>query len=238
MLTFLFRSAEMSWFGFGGDSTPIAVEYNDLPDPSPDLIEKTRETLRAEIASDGWDSVDLSSNPEFAGMTLETKEAGELLSYRTTGVIPNASPEDLMALVFEKDLAKRQIWEESIIGYSLIDTIKSGENDDEVIQARYTAGVPLVAHRTFVFIRGFRKVSDSEIEYAGTSVNHSKALQDPGDVRGVSALYMKWTKVDEGTKVTAFLSADPKGSLPAMVVNSFKTNTVKQLASWRKLFEK
>jgi hypothetical protein len=225
----------MSWFGFGGDSTPVAVEYNDLPDASPELVDKTRDLLRSELASDGWVAVDLSGSPEFEGMTLETKEAGDLLSYRTTGTIANCTPQDLKKIVLEKDLAKRQICEAEIIGYKLIEVV--GDHKDEIIQARYSAGVPLVANRTFVFIRGFRVVSDTELDYAGTSINSEKALQDPSDVRGVSSMFMKWTQLGSDTKVVAYLSADPKGSLPAMVVNMFKTNTVKQLAAWRKLFQ-
>lgn len=47
--------------------------------------------------------------------------------------------------------------------------------------ARYTAGVPLVSNRTFLLARGFTKNAENgSIEYAGLSVNHKEAKQDPG----------------------------------------------------------
>ena len=227
----------MSWFGFGGDAEPVAVDYEGLACEKDDLqkvLDDKKAALQAELDNDdGWTAVDLSGTPEFAGTTVETKQAGELLSYRTRGYIPSASPEDMLKLYWDPDLEARKKWDTSLLSYKVLQKVNANL---EVVMSSYTAGVPLVANRVFVLLRGSEKRDGGVIHYAGMSINHAEAKQDPSDVRGVTAVFYRWTPHEGGTRVEQYLQADPKGSLPAMVVNAFKTKSAEQLVVFRKLF--
>ena len=192
-----------------------------------------KESLLASLGSDGWTEVDLSGDEQYAGMTLDFKQNGPLLAYKTSGTIANATPEQVLQVFWEKDVERRKVWDSSLLSYEVVESVV---DDAEVVMARYSAGVPLVANRVFVLLRFFERHPNGDVSYFGLSVNHPKALQDPSEVRGTSQVCYRWTACDGGTRVSQYLAADPKGSLPAMVVNSFQKKSCAQLAQFRKMF--
>ncbi len=222
---------------FGGAAEPVAVHIEGLPgrDGFDETLVKVRDESKARLEEEnGWEDVEL--DPAVHESTrLQCKQEGELLVYKCIGDIDGATPKDLVELFWSKDLAARQVWDSSLVEYKLVEPV----NDKiEIIFSSYSAGVPLVANRTFVVARTYWKQPDGSIVYIGTSINHDKGVQSPDDVRGTSTVYFEWTETAKGTRVRQFLAADARGSLPAFVINSVKTKTAQQLAAIRKVFAK
>jgi hypothetical protein len=215
----------------------VAFNIDGLPgrDGIEATLAKVRDDTKARLDEEhGWEDVDL--DPVVYGSTrLQCKQEGELLVYKCVGDIAGASPKDLVELFWNKDLAARQVWDNSLVEYKLVEAVNEKV---EVLFSSYSAGVPLVANRTFVVARTYWEQADGSIVYLGTSVNHDGGLQKPDDVRGTSTVYFEWSKTADGTRVRQFLAADARGSLPAFVINSVKTKTAQQMAAIRTVFSK
>ena len=223
---------------FGGPKEPVAVRIEGLPEREgiEATLLKVRDESKARLEDKaGWEDVALDHSVHHESTKLQCKAEGELLVYKCVGDIPGATPKDMLALFWNKDLQARQVWDASLAEFHLVEKIS---DTLEVLFSSYSAGVPLVANRTFVIARTFWEQADGSIVYVGTSLNHDKGVQSPDDVRGTSTVYFEWTKTATGTHVRQFLAADARGSLPAFVINSVKTKTAEQMTAIRKVFAK
>ncbi len=127
-------------------------------------------------------------------------------------------------LFWNKDFEARKRWDPMLTEFKRVEAV----NDTlEIMQSTYGAGVPLVSDRVFVIARTFWPVQNG-IHYVGSSINFEKAVQDPNAVRGTSTVFFEWIADGDNLKVTQYLSANPRGSLPSFLINSMKTKESKE----------
>ncbi len=108
-------------------------------------------------------------------------------------------------------------------------------SDIMVTYATYWVPYPLT-HRNFVVAKTVKKLPDGGFSVVQTSINSKDYPFDPNFVRGVANIagYVLHSVPDQPnqTRMIRIAQIDPKGNIPAMVVNTFKTKTAKVLFSF------
>jgi len=201
-----------------------------------DVTEKAFADLLAvfENKDEGWKPVKVKH-----GVQLNSKSTEESAIHRFNGrCIVECSDIDWLfkavaGIVYMKEL------DPSTVTCTIL---HSFDEDHDIIYIRYTAGVPLVSDRDFVYLENRKQLDD------GTKLLVGYSVEDPDDkhtsdcVRGVvhvSGYAMRPGKEPGTIEVLYQLQIDPKGWLPIWLVNMlFLDNSIQVFDNMRNLIKK
>eukprot|EP01091_Cochliopodium_minus_P005324 TRINITY_DN15274_c0_g1_i1.p1 TRINITY_DN15274_c0_g1~~TRINITY_DN15274_c0_g1_i1.p1 ORF type:complete len:228 (-),score=51.10 TRINITY_DN15274_c0_g1_i1:127-810(-) len=226
----------MNLLGFGGEQK---VHYDDIPTPVTDedyikIFQETKQNvLKWEQGTEEWKPVDVT----YDDITLYEQEFSDnsgIYCMKAAGIIYNCSPQELLNINWEMDLKKRP-WDKELVDLKLVKTINE---TTEVTQSRISAPYP-VSHREFVDARCFSKESDGTIIFMTNSIN-CDIPQSSGCVRAtnMSGMIMRPIQGQNAIHLTFVGKVNPRGWVPGMVVNMFKTKFADRIVELRKIFEK
>jgi len=234
----------MSWFGIGiGPKNGDPLMYPEIPtvDKSEDLrtyLDKKFAEAQAMVDSPaGWTPIPLNE-PELRDIQLSERqtEGSPFMTIKVIGTIP-ASPTDLLAILSITDVETLKKWDVDLISYKI--HAKLAE-DLLITYATYHTPYP-ITHRNFVTVKGLKRLPNGTIIYGSSSVNHTDYPVDTNYVRGLVNLSLYVIQPVEGnpkaSQLIRIASIDPKGSIPAFVVNMFKTKAAKSYDLLRKYIE-
>eukprot|EP01116_Phalansterium_solitarium_P016555 TRINITY_DN3865_c0_g1_i1.p2 TRINITY_DN3865_c0_g1~~TRINITY_DN3865_c0_g1_i1.p2 ORF type:complete len:272 (-),score=80.66 TRINITY_DN3865_c0_g1_i1:296-1006(-) len=232
--------------GWFGSSAPSETIYPELPSPKTNedykkVIAEAREKVLSLHSSTGseWVSVDTTLLPDNHGVTINSKNDGTsaIECIRAVKLI-HASPKAVFELVSTHDIASRRTWDPELLDFKFI---KAEEDGVGVVYAVHNAPFPVTKRDFILAITHSQEPSGTYLAFS-TSINYAGVNQDTNYVRG--ALYVSaWVieavegKPDEAL-VTRIIQVDPKGMIPAFVVNANKSNPGKVLVQIENLLAK
>lgn len=214
---------------FFGGSEPKETIYAELPSPKTpedfkNVIDAAREKTLSLASSAGseWVPVDTSSYPEGHGVTTDSKNDGssavECVRARKR---LNASPKAVFDLVSTHDLKVRQSWDADVLDFKFL---KDLDNGISIVYAIHNTPFP-VTKRDLLLAVTHEQLADGKYLAFSTSINYA-VNQDPNYVR--AALYVSAWIIEpvegnpDAADVIRVVQVDPKGMIPAFVVNANK----------------
>jgi len=228
----------MSWFGLGGPKAGDPVEYPECPTPTSQaectaiLDKKLAELQTLASSNDGWTRIPLNE-PELADVELYDREIpGSAITAVKVIATLNVSVEALVQLFRAYDVAVIQNWDADLLS---LKQHRKFDEDTVINYSTYKAPYPLTS-RALLVVKDFRKLPNG-VAVVQTSINSKDFPYDPSVVRAslnISGLIL--TPVEGNPNMTRYVRVtqmDPKGNIPAMVVNLFKTKAAKNVASLR-----
>lgn len=226
------------WGWLGGSEEKKGDEGAEFPAPKTKeefeaLAEKTWKLMMSYEPDDGWNLLE-----EREGFKLYDKVLEGSASHlaKSKGILP-VSPEKCMEFVKDISLENRKKWDPELLFYN----VKAEITDDIVVtHVAFSAPYP-VATRDFCSLRCSKKDEDGTCYIWGSSIAHESIPEDAsnGYVRG-NALLSSWIfrPTDDGkTQVIQINQLDPKGWIPAFVVNMSKGKAVERLIRIKELLE-
>ncbi|KAL6041075.1 hypothetical protein QOT17_025107 [Balamuthia mandrillaris] len=168
-------------------------------------------------ATYGKDDVELLDQPPREG-----GDGSASSSLRVCGSV-ECSPAALKRLMDSNDLKLKQNWEREMVG---LDVIEEVTDRIIVVRARYKAPFP-VTNREFVTIKCDTTLKDGTRVTYGCSINHDRCYADSNFVRGVVRIMGAFYRPVPGSpnmcSFARIITVDPKGNIPAWVVNATKS---------------
>ena len=156
------------------------------------------------------------------------------MSLSAKGFIPSATPEDIKDTYWDPPIDNRKKWDDSALTFLVVHEYAA---QLQMVHNSFSSGFPMVSNREFCQVRTWVKEGDSII-LVGASVNCPEVKASPDNVRGTSFFALKVTPAEGGVDFQSVTSVNPMGSIPAMVVNAFKTKPASRILLWKKWFSK
>jgi len=145
----------------------------------------------------------------------------------------NASPKEMYEIIRCPDIAKLNEWDPEIFSSKTIEEVAP---DIQITHVVYKAPFPL-SYREFVALRAKTVESDGSYLSYGNSINHKTFPTTKDYVRAVSIVSGWSFRPVPGNPnqciAKRIVQMDPKGVIPAWVVNSYKTKAGLLLVSVR-----
>mmetsp|Transcript_14841 Transcript_14841/g.37706 ORF Transcript_14841/g.37706 Transcript_14841/m.37706 type:complete len:165 (-) Transcript_14841:92-586(-) len=138
--------------------------------------------------------------------------------------------------VLHESLEQRKEWDDTLESLDMIEDYTGKEGipcELAVVRTRYTAPMG-VTNREFVALRSYHILEDGAVRVlCTTSVNHAGCRLNSGYVRGSAPLngFVLKAQPDGTTQVCTVAQVDPRGMIPAFVVNLFKKKTADRMLS-------
>jgi len=177
-------------------------------------------------STDGWHSVHETSD----GKTKLWDRKSEVSSINIVRLLANIATDALILYDTLHDPDYRKIWDENMIEGLCIEQL-----DDFNDVGYYSAKAPvaLVAGRDFCNERSWQVTDDTQYVIMNHSVVHPKCPEKKGFVRANSIMsgYLVRRKAEGGCTLTYLTQADPRGWIPATVMNFVTTKFAPKLIS-------
>jgi len=228
------------WFGSSAATTETpaspttpAVSLDPAPQTEKDYADLYESSLKTFLAccdpnDDSWTMLDERDGLWFSEKVDPSNPANLI---RVMGEI-EADWETLFTIVQETRLEKRNEWDPEIIMYEVL--AKITENI-EVIHQGFRAPFPVTC-RDFVAIRCRKLETDRKLIF-GTSIRHDSGPERTDFVRGAAPisgfLFERLPDKPKFTRVIHIVQIDPRGWIPASVVNFSKAKTLERIVSLR-----
>jgi len=228
------------WFGSSTDAS--AYTYPDLPSPVTDedflklAEEKRARLLLLAEEKEGWTPVDFITDGVRSDVLVWSKPDAEspIEIVKAQGNV-NCDPKNFFSVVVLDDTEKRKQWDNELIEIKHLRTISENL---KLYWTSYNAPYP-VTQRCFITITWFVAPTEREAGIAlSTSVNYSDYKEESGFVRGCSRLsgwiIQPFENSPNTCRITRIIQLDPKGWIPAMIINSMKTKPGLHITNLRK----
>ena len=216
----------MSWFG-NNENT-----YSELDTPSTlsECNACARESLeKLDKLKDSPDWARLDFDDENIKIWDKTEDGSTVNRLKMSFTLPYSAMQ-FVGLLRSIDLDLLQKWDPDLKEKKHLEKIGPGV---DILYSAYNAPWP-VAGRDFLFLQTLRE-RDSTMIHLTFSINSNKYQGNPAEyVRGV--VYSAWyiTPISESQcKVVRVVEMDPKGLIPAMIVQSKKLCAAKQIVALR-----
>jgi len=233
-----------SWITGNEEEKEPEWAYEDLPSPATDdefreVAAQTRSQIVPMLgSSEKWEAIEYDENPETKLWQMEL-EGTAYHPIKCTGVIRGASVEDVCFLFWDAPLEERQKLAPEIIDGGLVRVIDEGTL--KVTQAKF--GTPIgMSNREFLTVRCRENRDDGSVFIYGRSVNYKDVPFTDGFVRASvlnGHLFEPFQDGDQsGVRMTTVDLVDPKGWVPAAIVNMFKKKPAERLGKIQAKFIK
>jgi len=219
----------MPLWGFQSKDDLPSGFYPELPSPKTTKdYEKVAEEAKKRVISlafggelEGWKRVEFEN--EFGIEIFDKSDEGTSIKcLRAKGLFPVPPKYVFWEFVAQEDIEIRKRYDPDMQDTKLIEWI---DEDIRVYWAGFNAPFP-VKKRDFVVITHFDQLQDGTYIGLGTSINHPNGKENPDYVRAVnltSAWIMESVPGNPNQcYVTRLIQMDPKGNIPAFVVNLSK----------------
>eukprot|EP01094_Clydonella_sp_ATCC50884_P024273 TRINITY_DN6041_c0_g1_i1.p1 TRINITY_DN6041_c0_g1~~TRINITY_DN6041_c0_g1_i1.p1 ORF type:complete len:242 (-),score=43.61 TRINITY_DN6041_c0_g1_i1:173-898(-) len=228
----------MSWlWGEQQAEGPAVVEwkYDDLPTPTSDdefraLAVACKQRIEPWIRGpEGWTMVD---EDQATGVKLWEREVvgTEFHALKCSGIINYASVEDVVHLFWSASLEERQKLAPELLEGGVLRTIDEGRL--KLSFARFQTPF-VIANREFVSYRARENLDDGSIFLYGESVNCKERPFSPDAVRSVVLNAVLLEPIEDGgepaVRMTSVDMVDPRGWVPAAIVNLFKKKPMERM---------
>jgi len=231
---------------FGGSKGEVVV-YSELdtvegsinPADIAKIAEKKFDQLIALIKESGWDDVPFTESGHTDIKVLCKVGTGPdgVQCQQAIGKL-SAPPKKVFEMAFSTEHSEVKRYDPDTLSIKVVHEVSS---DIKIYQSTHSTPFP-VTSREFLALRCRKVASDGTCYVWGASINRKDILQLSGHVRGVIAVsgwIIEPVKDDPNSSmVRRVFKVDPKGSIPTMVVNMFKTKAGLQLVAIRKYLKK
>jgi hypothetical protein len=224
----------MSWFSNKNsypelDTPSTATEFNTCAEKSLQKVDNLKRMS-------GWVPLDFD-DPDVR--VWDQSESGSTVSRIKLKTTFPYSAMELASLLRSTDLDLLHMWDPDLLEKKQIEKISP---ELALVYTAYSAPWP-VTSRDFLWLQvlyeRFPTPSPSPpctLIHGTFSVNSKKYPGNPDKVRGVSYSVWYLTPIsDTKCKVTRVLELDPKGSIPAVVVQNKKLDAARQLVTLREM---
>jgi len=183
----------------------------------------------------GWKEISQEENSFLYEKKLKNDSLFTCL--KTTSIIER-SPKNLINYIWQCDLKARQKWDPELLEMKILQQISE---DLQVVQRKYRAPSSLIAPRDFVAINGRWQSPTGEMYIYGSSINHKEDRVTSNYVRGyvmVTGFIFSPIEGDQNScRCTRILQLDPKGMIPAWIVNAGKKRSLQSHLIMKRIME-
>jgi len=201
------------------------------------LFESTFNTLveYGNLSDDTWNLIDEQEGITLWEKTLPPNSPSHLVRAVATLDVP---PEILAEFVQETSVEKRLVWDPEVLVYDIKQRV---DDEIEIVHQAFKAPFP-VASRDFCAIR-CTKSKDGVIYVFGCSIEHDSVPETKDHVRGnaiMSGYIFKPINRNDvnTTQIIHAVQLDPRGWIPAFVVNLSKNKPLDRLKQIIACFKK
>lgn len=195
--------------------------YDELPTPisAKDFMDLSRDLIREKIDwinSDGWEVIH-----DEDGIIIEERaiEGSDIELVRASSVLTGVNYHELIELAYNSSIEERKKVSDDIIDHEVLDYIA---DNIHVCISKYEAPIG-ITNREFVNLRTHKPLSTEKHVIVVHSINYDKAPSDSDYIRGTNRNGVLFEKLnDSAVKITTVDHVDPKGWIPAIVINAFK----------------
>ena len=224
-------------FGFSfNNQTTSEWKYDDLETPQnigdyKKLIENTFKK------GNDWlnDNTNWQFIKEDRGIVLEELPIANssIGAIKTTANIKGIELKKLVEVVFDLPLEEKKKLMSDILAYN---TIKEITDDIAVCHSQYATPFG-ISNREFVFVKALRQLNDNKYMMMVQSINYEDKPFTQGYVRGVSVCCNYIEKLDDGSvKFVTIDHVDPRGMIPAFVINAFKDKAIEKVIKIQEVY--
>eukprot|EP00762_Andalucia_godoyi_P007836 ANDGO_01771.mRNA.1 Steroidogenic acute regulatory-like protein 1 len=170
------------------------------------------------------------------------KDAGSAFTAVKGTVVIN-KPASEVALFIYDTVNHRRLWDDTLQEGRLLDTLLDTAEEKSLIEyALYKSPAMMVSQRDFVTGRYVKKMEDGSWVIVAVSTTHASAPEVKGVVRADTKqsgwVFRPSPEDPNKTFVTSVTAVDPKGWIPAPVVNAVAVKNPLSLAKVRDIIEK
>lgn len=226
------------WF----NSAPAELEdiiYEELETPITDedfqtVANKKLDYFLDILKSDSWLEMEFEDEWHQGPIRLFHKDSVDspVKAVKLLARFPGC-PENLLKMVQCTNREKMLAWDPDLLS---IDVIKRVGEDIVVTYSTHQAPT-MITNREFVLLRACRQLENGCVVYVAFSINYPERKANPQFVRGaliVGGWLIKPVEGDaEAVDVERILQLDPKGNIPAFVVNLKKQQAAISLREMR-----
>mmetsp|Transcript_32165 Transcript_32165/g.54975 ORF Transcript_32165/g.54975 Transcript_32165/m.54975 type:complete len:231 (-) Transcript_32165:57-749(-) len=212
--------------------------YEDLPSPETTqdmmkVIEDEKHTRLAWINGiDGWSHF---ANHEGIDIDQLQLPNSPIHVVRAVGVLKNVDVHKMFESFANGGLEERQKVSPDILQHEVIEKV----NGDETTYLSYSRfKTPMgISNRDFLTLRSQLHLDDGSTLIVSQSVNSKKKPFDSATVRGVTRNARLFEPIsDTECKVTLVDHVDPKGHVPAFVINLFKKKAAEAIVKLQNIY--
>jgi len=176
------------------------------------------------------------------GVLLEEKQypGSNVNAVRATTELKNVDLKALIDLHYSATFAQKSKTDAELLDCKVLKTLNKNMH---IYYSAYLTP-PLIGNRDFVSLRCHYRLEDGSDLITTVSINYKDKPFDSNYVRGVvtSAIMIKLVDGDSRNKnrvsVKSIYHIDPKGLIPAWIVNSFKEKPARNLIRLKEIYEK
>jgi len=152
----------------------------------------------------------------------------------------NAPPDKIFSFIQSSDVKILQQFDKDLFDVKVIERFESDNNQLEICHVYYSAPFP-VAWRDCVILRGVQKNSDGSVLSLNASINDARAEEPPSYVRAmvrIAGWIIKPTSDGKQSNCIRVAQIDPRGWIPALIVNLFKRKVAEGIISLDEVLSK
>ena len=169
-------------------------------------------------------------------------EGSDFLAYRTTALLRNVNIDDITRLVYNAGYQEKKRVAEDLISQKTIKRVTS--HCAYVCLARYSTPSFVVSDREFLAVKSLHKFDSGARLVTVKSIDLDDVPPDDDYVRGTSdcAIMLLPMEEDPGigsvptVKIVNVNHIDPKGYVPAFLINMFKERSLQMIENIRKVY--
>eukprot|EP01101_Sappina_pedata_P009045 TRINITY_DN5149_c0_g1_i1.p1 TRINITY_DN5149_c0_g1~~TRINITY_DN5149_c0_g1_i1.p1 ORF type:complete len:250 (-),score=120.33 TRINITY_DN5149_c0_g1_i1:82-774(-) len=202
-----------------------------------ELAEKKLTEFIALLDGEGWNNIVFKETGHTDIIVNARIVPGESIQCQQAQGRLEASPQRMYDMAFSTDFTAIKPYDADILSINVLEEVNS---DIRIYQSTHQTPT-LVTSREFVALR-CRKIVNGTMYVWGTSIQKPDVAQKSGHVRGVIAVSGWEIKPIVGEPnacmVRRVFQIDPKGSIPTIAINLFKTKAGLQLVAIRNYLKK
>jgi len=180
--------------------------------------------LESEMGGEKEEWTVYPSGYEDKGISVfEKADSSGFTCMKAISIVP-CSPEKMIEIITSEDLQFRKRWDKDLNDWNIFERITP---EITVVYRSYNSPSYIISPRDFVAVSSKYRAPDGSFVTCGTSINHKKYLEEnPGYVRARVILTGISVRPIQGSpnqcKCCRIIHLDPKGMIPAWIVNSQK----------------
>lgn len=224
-----------NWFS---DNDNNEWRYDNLPTPESDddyirLAKKVIDNRMKWIKDkDNWE---LLINED--GITVHQRQVNgsPIHMIKATTILHNVDINNILNWLYKATLDEKRLIIDDVIDHEIVQNIN---NNIHVSRSRYSTPVG-ISNREFLALRVSHMRSDTTYLVGIQSINKKDIPFDNDYVRGISNCATLLEDLGDNTvKITSIDHIDPKGWIPAFVINAYKRKAKERLEKIQKVFTK